>query len=286
MNLVALTIPDQPEELPGWLEGQLLGPDLGALVAELAAVHGFAGKTPKSIADLLGPHRSVVLKRGLGSLPRNLIKELMRHPAYLLDLQELILIEGSDYWIRRLNQSAVTAPIPKLTSQSPTVVKPITMLKNPFVVMVLTAAAVVVLGFIIDPGRWFRDKPTTQTLAARGWARSDAFQNDANAAAYLRKIATISEDYLSKGPESAEELATRITEFRAGCTRLLLAEHAQLTEAGREDLRKRCRNWAAKLDAQLAALEKDPKQAPTISGEVDQLARTLATTLRGQADKV
>ena len=35
----AMTIPDDPADLPGWLESRLVGPDLGRLATELRAVH-------------------------------------------------------------------------------------------------------------------------------------------------------------------------------------------------------------------------------------------------------
>ncbi len=39
MTLVMADIPDDPAALPAWLDERLVGLDLGALVAELEAVH-------------------------------------------------------------------------------------------------------------------------------------------------------------------------------------------------------------------------------------------------------
>ena len=40
MKLIALEIPENPAELAGWLDRQIVGDDLAALVAELEAIHG------------------------------------------------------------------------------------------------------------------------------------------------------------------------------------------------------------------------------------------------------
>jgi hypothetical protein len=56
MRLIALEIPDDPEELSGWLERHLVGPELSSLVAELEAVHGLTAAAEPSARGLLGRH--------------------------------------------------------------------------------------------------------------------------------------------------------------------------------------------------------------------------------------
>ena len=63
MNLVAMTIPDDPADLPVWLERHLVGLELAALVAELSAVHAPANGPP--LDELLGQRRQTVLEQGL-----------------------------------------------------------------------------------------------------------------------------------------------------------------------------------------------------------------------------
>src|SRR5262249_51326814 len=155
--------------------------------------------------------------------------------------------------------------------------------KSHLAVLVLTAAAAVALTILIDPGQWFRSKPQTPPVAARGWSKPEAFQDESSPAEYLRKIAKNAEEYRSGGPESADALSAGIGEFRVGCTRLLLAEHGRLSAEVRDDLRRRCRNWADKLDRQRLELEKDPARAKEIAGEVDQLVNQLTKTLREKA---
>src|SRR5437868_494885 len=98
MKLVALEIPDDPADLPGWLEGQLLGFDLAALVAELEAVQPPGPKPGATLPKILGGEREAVLDRGLAALPPERLRLLLRRPRLLLDLQELVLVEGGARW--------------------------------------------------------------------------------------------------------------------------------------------------------------------------------------------
>jgi hypothetical protein len=59
-------LPSGPGDLTGYLEWRLVGLDLAALVAELAAVCGSAEPGPP-LGDLLGPHRDAVLAGGLAA---------------------------------------------------------------------------------------------------------------------------------------------------------------------------------------------------------------------------
>src|SRR5271155_4211310 len=109
MRLVALEIPDDSAELPGWLEGQLLGFDLAALVAELEAIHGELGAKAIPLDRLLGTNRGAVLERGLSALPIETLHEFLRRPRQLLDLQELVLVEGGAYWQGLATETADSA---------------------------------------------------------------------------------------------------------------------------------------------------------------------------------
>jgi hypothetical protein len=98
MRLIALEIPDDQARLPGWLEERLLGLDLAALVAELEAAHPPARGAGTPLGDILGQNRGAVLEKGLSALPPARLRQLLRQPRLLLDLQELILVEGGENW--------------------------------------------------------------------------------------------------------------------------------------------------------------------------------------------
>ena len=97
MKIHVMQIPDDPAALAGWLADQLVSPHLGELVAELRAVHG---KTPAGpdLNRLLGANKQRVLQTGLEGLPPATLSHLLTHPDLLLELQELVLTEGSGYW--------------------------------------------------------------------------------------------------------------------------------------------------------------------------------------------
>jgi hypothetical protein len=111
MKLIALEIPDDAADLAGWLDGHLVGLDLSALVAELETI-GRLGERPAtpplSLETILGKEREVVLARGLASLSQDRLRQLLRHPRLLLDLQELIRSSGRPYWHRRAGSPGTT----------------------------------------------------------------------------------------------------------------------------------------------------------------------------------
>jgi hypothetical protein len=116
MKLIALDIPDEAAKLASWLESQLVGLDLSALVAELEAVHGRAtglAEPPWSLETILGNQREAVLAHGLGTLSQDRLRQLLRHPRLLLDLQELIASADQPYWRRRAEATALQDPAPE-----------------------------------------------------------------------------------------------------------------------------------------------------------------------------
>ena len=108
MTLHSLEIPDDPVQLPRWLENHIVGLDLAPLVAELSAVHGTPAVPGPSIRELLGDRLPAVLTDGLGTLPSTLLVYLLMRPQLLLDLQELVFAEGGAYWDHVRKPSAQT----------------------------------------------------------------------------------------------------------------------------------------------------------------------------------
>ncbi len=106
-----MNFPHSPDQLAGWLEQHLVGLELAALVAELAARRE-SGPAP-SLRALLGPYLPEVLGGGLGVLPAQLLRELCCHPRALLELQKLVLSEGGVYWGRVSATLQEEAPAPR-----------------------------------------------------------------------------------------------------------------------------------------------------------------------------
>ncbi|MFI5459247.1 MAG: hypothetical protein ACHRXM_27800 [Isosphaerales bacterium] len=324
MRLIALEIPDDASDLAGWLEGHLVGLELSALVAELEAVHGQAqghgsAQPPFSLETILGNQRDAVLAGGLVSLPPDHLRQLLRHPRLLLDLQELILISGRPYWHRRAESILEQAPASEqkaavdrgwdwLTAsviEHPTVSVPIragavhspasvtrprsgSRWRSLSVASLAAAAAVVLVVFAVS--RWPScDRagngppgPSVASSSGWGWNRPDALPQDLPRNAYLNHLADGAQAWFKQRPDDPVALAKRITEFRQGCSVLIQSPHKPLPADDRTWLVEKCRAWMGKLDAHLAALESG-QDALKVRGEADETINTLIAALRERA---
>ncbi len=283
MRLIALEIPDEPAELAPWLERSLVGPDLASLVAELEAVHGEPVGAQPSVKGLIGRDLDAVLSDGLSSLPRSTLKQLLRNPRLLLELQELALISGSRYWDALVRQeavepdrqlvrgrknlrkriAAVARPIPKRTQWT----------RQPWFVSLATAATILLAVFAYQ---------STRPPLAWGWSKPGALPENLASGPYLARLAEEAGEWFNRRPDDRPALARRINEFRQGCSTLILADHKPLSPEDRQWLVGKCKEWAAKLDAHLNHLEApgDPVQ---VRNEVDETVRRLIQALKDRA---
>lgn len=287
MKLVMAAIPEDPDDQVVWLEQQLVGLDLGRLVGQLATLHGPARGAEPSFSLLFTPYLAAVLQVGLTALPRDLVRELLRHPRLLLELQERVLTEGGPYWdrVQRADadlQGAAEAGWRRLQRVAPAAdVSPgprLPWYRRAWVASLATAAAA-----LVAVGLWQAWWPGSAAApTAWGWDRPGALPAGVSRGEYLRALAAVADEWSRKQPVTAPELARRILQFRQGCTTLLLADHEPLPEADRDWLKERCRRWAAKLDAELAALEAG-KDVEAVRRAVDETVRQLAAALRERA---
>ncbi len=308
MKLIALEIPEDQAATTGWLERQLLGLDLAALVAELEAAHGPADQA-LSLERLLGERRDAILARGLEALPPDRLRQLLLRPRLLLDLQEMIVVSGGPFW-QKLAASAAMGPeqrlaldrswsaiVPALTgevnSATPERVGSAaprrSVLKFPWRGLIsLAAAAAILLGvFIVVRGPGGGGRQPQVGLAARsgwGWNRPDALPQNLPAGAYLTHLADAAQEWFNKRPDDSLELSRRIAEFRQGCSVLILSPHRSLSAEDRIWLVEKCRAWAAKLDAHLAAVEAG-QDSLKVRGEADETINKLIAALRERARK-
>lgn len=100
MKLHAFEMPDDPTQLPAWLERYLVGPDLGKLVAELMAVRGDVSSDSRTLNDVLGKERRLLLEHGMAALSAETQKQFLLRPRLLLDLQALVHVDGGAHWRR------------------------------------------------------------------------------------------------------------------------------------------------------------------------------------------
>ena len=286
MKLLVHDIPESAEQLASWLEQRLVGLDLRDLVVELSA---FLGEQPdaKPLETILGGRLEAVLKSGLRALPERSIRALIQNPRRLLELQDSVLRNGSDYWNRVARtedhqaavdagweqlQSAVGINAPKPHGHSGSGKHGWTRIVG----VLLAAGVLLAVTIFFQPGssRWGFDRP--------GLVASSQ-----PAPAYFRSLASaVEEDWTPQKTESRDALLTSLKEFRHGCDTLLAAPLANLPEKDRTFLKDRCLKWRDRIDGHIADLEQNRKPVDTVRADAAATVQKLTTVLRDEAAKV
>ncbi|MBA4191072.1 MAG: hypothetical protein C0467_24060 [Planctomycetaceae bacterium] len=295
MTLIAFTIPDDPIAVPAWLERRLLSPQFGQFVAELEATYPAYGNKV-SARKLLGTWYERAVADGLAGVPPEFLRQLLRHPRTLLEFQETVLTEGGAHWdsvASRANEFGAAAERGRasldalLDTQAEPAPAPGRRGSNrervyqrwAIVSTALAACLLVAVGVVTfqNAATGTRGKGTE---VAWGWDRAGGIPAaESKPAEYLNGLAKSSEEWFDARPAEAPEVARRINELRAGCSKLILSPHAPLAPADKEWLKAKCREWAGKMDTSLAALEAgaDPVQ---VRGQIDETITRLAKALR------
>ncbi len=298
--LVACDIPEDSTQLADWLEQQLVGLQLGDLVAMLRAVHG-DGDGP-SLEDVCDGKLSEVVQHGLGRLEISQLQGLLVHPKRLLELQERVFLDGGDHWrtvprtTEHLQAAAVgwaLLPVRSSTLASPlssstlAASSPLNANENEdrtgrsahptsrsrgawWMAGVVALVAALLLMF------W---TPPRADSLAWGWNRSGTFASDVTAEKYLDRLADRADEWSGRPHDTLDQLRRDLSDFRRACVTLLEAPHDRLPAPQRDELLKRCRKWRDKFDTQLAALEAGGN-ANDIRQEADKTVGSLVTALR------
>lgn len=267
MNLLSLEIPDDPVQLPDWLEAQLVGLHLGELVAELTAIHGQG--MGGSLQAVCGNQLDEVLQNGLARFSHATLQELLRQPQLLLDLQERIFIEGGEYWRtvpRTQEHQARVAAVWERLKQEPRDRSRGQYRPRFLAALALATALTLLFG-------WWVQTPRDPVW---GWNRPGVFAVAMAQDEYLNHLADRANEWFQQPRETRAQLQQRLREFRQACDDLIAAPHPQLEPELRDVLRTRCRNWAQKFDDQRVALENGAEVA-----EVRQAADETVTKLIG-----
>ncbi|MEZ6126613.1 MAG: hypothetical protein R3C49_26115 [Planctomycetaceae bacterium] len=93
---IALSIPTDFGQLVPWLERQIVGLQLNALVSDLAVLHHPNGRI--HLQDICADRLNEVLESGIGVLEPDEISRLLCNPQTLIELQELAFLSGSEFW--------------------------------------------------------------------------------------------------------------------------------------------------------------------------------------------
>lgn len=288
MTVHALDVPET-EAIPAWLDRHVVGPHLASLVAELTAVHGDA--EPQTLEQSLGDRLDAVLANGLAAAGPEGCAALLRSPRGLLELQERVVVEGGSHWDEVASSTGVDILLDggwkRLhrsieDDRSPAPVVRVASWRTTVLASLLTAAATVLVMLGL---RDLSSDPAPAKPSGWGWNRPGALAANETRSDYLAGLADSAEEWFKKRPESAEDVAARLLQFRHGCSTLILATHEPLTDEDRTWLRGKCRAWAVKLDAHLVALEADGDPLE-VRAAADETIRSLIGALRTRATTV
>jgi hypothetical protein len=308
MTLAIAAIPDDLEVLPRWLEERIVGGELRELVAELAAVHG-TSPPRDSVRGRLATLLPMILANGITALPEvareKVVQHLLRQPYHLLELQEVVLLEGGAYWdaiplpkplkqgVSRGKERIAGKLFGRATEQPSArigVVEPVRHTDRKGGWYRSTGAAIAATAALVCIGTLAVTHllaPPATTVAAGtnwGWAKPGGIPAETDRAKYYAALADRGNEWFDERPADAVSLARRLLEFRQGCAVLQLAPHGPLTPQAREDLKAKCRNWAAKFDGYLARVEAGEDPA-AVRAEADATVRKLVDTLQAESRK-
>jgi hypothetical protein len=312
MTLLTMTIPDDPAELPHWLERRLMAPDFGLFIAELSA-HFPATPADAQPRHLLDRWLPVALDQGLVPIPPDVLAQLLRHPAVLAALQERVVIDGGAYWDdlpgaaddlserleqgKRSLQRILSTPTPSSNGTAAPKAAPKAVPSGVtkrtggrgykiwaiVSTVVATCLAVAVVWPVVSRPD---DPPVLKARIAWGWAKPGGLAIDqSNPKDYLNKLAANVEEWSLYRPSDPSGVGTRITELRLGCTLLMHSTYGPLTPADKAWLLEHCRVWAKTLDGHQQALDAGADSL-AVRAAVDEMVREMAATLRGKAKQV
>jgi hypothetical protein len=311
MTLHALNIPDDPDDVPRWLEQRLMSADFAGFVSELSALFPVI---PGSDPPPPLPNRwlTVALADGLHPLPPELLTRLLRHPSLLAALQERIVLDGGVYWDRVSDRSdsprdsfvrgreaveqMLAANILAQSQSRPMAVRRAVPRAIPnrrggrgyrlWAIASTGVAALLAVVVGLQSAQGPDEPKVPKAQIAWGWAKPRGLAADiSDPKAYLNALAANVEEWSLHRPSDPAGVGARIAEFRTGCTRLLHSTYGSLSPADKTWLLEQCRNWAKALDAHLQALDggADPL---AVRSAVDETVRQVAFTLRERAKQM
>ena len=105
--IMILDMPEKVDDIGKWLDHHVASDHLMMVVDELSAVHGATTDSFSLDAgrSWLGASAAEVFQHGLGSLPHERVRELLRRPALLPAIQQLVMLEGGEYWDRLVREA-------------------------------------------------------------------------------------------------------------------------------------------------------------------------------------
>ncbi len=285
MSIIMFAIPQDSAQWPAWLEQRMVGLHLTDLVAELNCALQDESREYTSLDEICGQQINEVLKHGLSRLSTSQIRSLFKNPSLLLDLQERILTEGGIYWDNVETFDSEQAAIEASTQRTVDFLRRkliggVSKPKSDLSASIWGALAVAAV-LLLAVGVW-RNLPGNSN---KGWGFEQAglLTADVSAAKYLANLADAAGQWSNKRPTSKGELVSRLTEFRRGCGLIIEAPHEQLSQADRQWLVQKCKEWAVKLEGIIVAIETEVGTLETLQDQADQTIDRMQQALRDRA---
>jgi hypothetical protein len=285
MTLLLTTLPEDRTELAQTLERFLVGPNLDDLVEELSALHG-AVSPEITLADLLNDDRGSVLLRGLATLYLKKLRCLLRNPSLLIELHELVLLEGGPHWDQLLQRQTDIRDIVERAgrrleaslglSDAPRPLPPRQPRRRfyprPWFVSLSTAAVVLLAVYFVNQ-YW-------ESRRVWGWNRPDLLANANSPKEVFTRLANAGEEFQKQVKDSPGDLDKALHAMREGCLRLRSEAFPQLSQKDRTWLQRVCKEWGEEIDQHLVDLKSGKKPWQTVREEANQTVDKLVKTLR------
>lgn len=292
MTIHLLQIPSEPADWAAWLEDYFPSGRLGELVHELKLVQNSAedATTTNLLSDILNPEQlESVRQSGLAGLPTAQVQQLIANPESLLELQETLLSQGSDYWDPKFKESDLHQTAESIRQRidseisaaavsgvegghSTQNMQPTSSRRTLIAVLVTTAAGV--LGLMFWPAS--QDAGSGRVLGQAGLVSNDVDSSSA----YLNRLADAGATWFDHRPDNKEELAILLSEVSNDCQLLIDAPHEALSESEREWFVTKCQNWKTKFDETLASLNTDTISFTDAQSAADAIMTKLVAVVR------
>jgi len=276
------TFPDNFADQIRWLEELVAGPHLAQVVSDLIASRPDRNERI-SIDVILGPDKESARNSGLNFLKTGQVRLLFHNPEALLELQELVLRDASDYWIELLcreNDSIIpmdSTDLPQINQQRPDSTGVFNSSYRGIAFAVLALAASVFLIF-----RLWQINGTGNGTVNWGWAKPGAIAQFGDRNQYLLALTSSAEEWFNMIPSNSDQLLKRIDEFQKGCQVILSESHSDLSELDRAWLKERCGIWNNKLSVAADDLRRG-KPVDQVLSDVNTIATNLVKALKERA---
>lgn len=291
MKLKSLDIPNDLSQLGSWVDDQLVSTELLDTVMELEILVGERRTRGHKLSDILSDFVPEIHARGVSAASPSAIRQLLRQPTLLLELQESVLLDGGDFWQQKFDQNyhsptALKRLLDTLDSNQRGQVdvaaisawsrKRIAGVTATISALVLFALMVYPNGLrergIANSGKHSQSNKlgtsghseessstsvgATQSNTKWGFSASGLLNSPLAEAEMLELLSKASLAWYNKVPRNAEQLEVRLRQFDLGCREVLAADLPQLSVQKRDAVHQACADCRVSIANLLTELTK------------------------------